>query len=206
MRLTVIKMENNSEIKNELLKLALFFRDDKLTKQHFDLYANTLKDSSIEDIKYCVNEYCRDPKNTFFPIPPTKILKYLEKIQLDSNSIAVEISSKILQAISKFGYANETSAKNFIGEKGWRAVSRFGGWSYVCQEVGVSINQTTLLAQLREVLKSSINFESANINFKYEDLIEYGNTWCDKPLTEIELSKKKNSSIDFLEKIKLNGK
>lgn len=58
----------------------------------------------------------------------------------------------ILSARSKCGYTNPDRARAMIGELGWEAVKRFGGWVYICEQPG---NQDGMLrAQLRETLKA----------------------------------------------------
>lgn len=150
-----------NEIKNELLKLAIFYRDEKLTSQHIAMYAETLKHIDLQTIKFCVAEYCKDPKNSFFPVPPTKILRYAEKPKEDAHDVGVVTAARVLQAVNKFGWANSESAMNFIGPIGQNAVRVFGGWTFICENLGNTIDLTTFQAQVREIVKSNTKLVSS---------------------------------------------
>lgn len=147
-----------SAIQNELLKMAVFYRDEKLTAQHLALYAEVLKDQPLEKVQYCVGEYCKDPANTFFPVPPTKILKYAN-LQADDESLAVEAASRVVAAVSKFGWAQPAEAQAYVGEVGWHVVDRFGGWLHICQNLGSDISLTTFQAQARDLARSSVKLQ-----------------------------------------------
>lgn len=67
---------------------------------------------------------------------------------------ANEAASRIISAMSKFGYTNSDNAQAFIGELGWRAVELMGGWSRLCQD-SESDQNGTLRAQLRDLCAST---------------------------------------------------
>jgi len=69
--------------------------------------------------------------------------------------IANDTVSKVIQAMSKFGYTNSDKAKEFIGELGWELVTREGGWENVCRNV--ELDQLPIYrAQWRELIKAII--------------------------------------------------
>lgn len=66
---------------------------------------------------------------------------------------AIEASNRIVEAISKIGYARETEAEEFIGPLGWMIVQREGGWVSLCERVQMD-ELPTLKAQWRELAKA----------------------------------------------------
>ncbi|WP_289460478.1 hypothetical protein, partial [Klebsiella pneumoniae] len=69
---------------------------------------------------------------------------------------AQEVSGRIREAISKFGYANQQDAREYIGSLGWKVVERFGGWIYLCENHGLDLNPLTFFAQARDSVISII--------------------------------------------------
>ncbi len=69
-------------------------------------------------------------------------------------SDANEIAGRIMESLSEFGYSHSLRAREYIGDLGWMVVKRFGGWAYLCSEVGVTLNTATTRAQLREMALS----------------------------------------------------
>lgn len=96
----------------------------------------------------------------------------------DPHDIGVITAAKVLQSVSKFGYMRGDEARQFIGEQGWKAVQAFGGWLYICENLGVTIDVTTFQAQIREIIKSDTKLSSIDIKIslthsgKESDLIK----------------------------------
>lgn len=65
---------------------------------------------------------------------------------------AIDAVNRIMSAISSCGYNNPDRAKEKVGELGWAAVQRFGGWSQLCQSVTSYDIEPTIRAQLRELI------------------------------------------------------
>ena len=86
----------------------------------------------------------------------------IEKIKNKPSNIseANEVASRIIEAISRHGYSNIKDAKNYIGDLGWLVVNRFGGWLYLCSEMGSSINVATTRAQMRDAALSILDIGS----------------------------------------------
>lgn len=81
---------------------------------------------------------------------PADVFNALDN-SLDQTSIATLAASRTIEAVSKFGSWNPEEAEAHIGQLGWCAVHRFGGWKYVCENLGVSLDVTTFQAQLRNI-------------------------------------------------------
>lgn len=63
---------------------------------------------------------------------------------------AKDAAARIIAAVSKYGRYNLESAKVFIGELGWKAVERTGGWSNLCAQLTAE-NTSIYMAQYREL-------------------------------------------------------
>jgi len=123
-----------------------------------EMYASDLSDL---DVRACVEAYGRyrkNPQNKTFPLPAQirELVKPEEFVAVEVQ--AREVASRIVGAITKFGWCGAQEAKVFIGAIGWEAVERNGGWMNLCQNVGVSINPATLQAQLRDQLEGTLRY------------------------------------------------
>lgn len=145
-------------IEKELFSLAFYFNETRFTKQHFEMYAKDLIDKDLDQIKKGCEFYRKDPKNSFFPVPPTKILTYFQE---DDNEDAYEIIEDIIECVSDYGWNNSKDAKDYLdsvsGDIGWNVVKVFGGWNYLCQNLGKEITLTMFNSQAREFIKGSLS-------------------------------------------------
>jgi hypothetical protein len=82
------------------------------------------------------------------------ILKYSGLIP-DDDKEAREASARIIEATTKIGWPDSKRAKEYIGELGWEAVKRRGGWESICNEITAE-NQSIIIGQLREDCKTMI--------------------------------------------------
>lgn len=96
--------------------------------------------------------FATDKKNQRFPIPAQIIALMGDQLSVETQ--AVECASRIRAAVGKFGWAQPTEAKNYIGDLGWLVVGRSGGWTYLCENLGASLSVLTYQAQARELAKS----------------------------------------------------
>lgn len=76
----------------------------------------------------------------------------------DDTALAIEAAGRCVQAVKKFGWTNPEGAREFIGEMGWLAVVRYGGWKHICENLGSKIDQTSFVAQVRDLCKSNNSF------------------------------------------------
>ena len=122
------------------------------------MYAEDLADLDPQACIEAYGRYRRNPANRIFPLP-AQIRELVNPEEFISHETkAREIASRIVGAIPKFGWANGKEAQVFIGAEGWAQVQRVGGWSYLCENVGASINPTTLQAQLRDQLEGTLKY------------------------------------------------
>jgi len=164
------------------------------------MMANDLKEYPLDEINQAYEKYRKADKLFKFPMP-AQIIAIMCPEPSEEN-LAREIASKISQAVTKFGWPNADDAKNYIGEIGWRVVERRGGWSYICQNLGVSIDPMTFEAQSRELAKVAI---LAHNNPRYNDMLEQlskGMRLIDyAPKTTEELDQRKKMLLDQAKKL-----
>jgi hypothetical protein len=118
------------------------------------MYADDLSDLDFSKVRDSLENYRRNPKNKFLPLP-AMIRETLDP-QVDPDSAAREVAALITGAIVKYGWINPILAREAISEIGWQIVERQGGWMHLCQNHGVTIDPTTFQAQIREQAKSNL--------------------------------------------------
>jgi hypothetical protein len=104
-----------------------------------------------------LDRYFADRKNKIFP-SVIALRDYLDPV-LSNEARALEITSRLVQSISKFGYSNPEGAKQHVGEIGWLAVRRWGGWAQICQQHGVTLDANQFFAQTRNMVLGFIEQE-----------------------------------------------
>lgn len=130
------------------LTFAYYNQGKSLSDALLRMYASDLSDL---DEQSCLNAYHlwrRNPVNKTFPLP-AQIRELVNPTLLDIDE-AREAASKICAAVTKYGYVGAKSAREYIGDLGWRVVDRHGGWVAVCENM-TSHNLPILQAQFREL-------------------------------------------------------
>lgn len=113
------------------------------------MFIEDLENFPLGQIQMAIKKYRQDPKNKTFPLP-AQLIDILNP-SVNPKNEAIEMASKILESISTFGYPNEEKAKEYLGEYGWQIVKRWGGWDYLCKNLGVTIQISTFQAQTRDM-------------------------------------------------------
>lgn len=121
------------------------------------MMAEDLKELTYDQAEKAFAQYRKKDKTYRFPMPAQLI--EIANPRVDDDSIATEIAGKVFQSISKFGYTDGEAAKDFFGPIGWKAVERYGGWDYLCANVGKTISVTTFIAHIRDICLAHIKFE-----------------------------------------------
>lgn len=154
-------MERLKKIRSLVIENLTYY-DAPINEMKVKMFAKELDDSGlmIEKIANAFRSFRLESGRRLMPMPSDIIAKANPKA--DHESLALDSAARIIQAVSKYGYPNPEHAKNFIGELGWHAVQRFGGWQYICENLGVKINQQTLFAQARDLLKATIRLDSTS--------------------------------------------
>ncbi len=146
-----------------LIDMAKFYSYE-LESRQLEMYVGVLSQFPQEAVLKAGRDYVHNLKNTKFPIPPHSIMAEFLPKEASPEHLAKEAAGRILQAVSKFGWPNPNEAQAFIGELGWRVVERFGGWSTVCANLGVSMSTDTFYAQARDLCRSTLELGAAGIH------------------------------------------
>lgn len=138
------------------------------------MFGEDLKDLPFEATMKAIDNYRRDGKNKFAPMPGQIRDMVLPKVE--DKDQARDCAILILKAVSRRGYywaggsmmdgklcfegnagvfheAFEPACKQYCGDLAWEVIQRFGGWARLC-EVAHDSQETTLLAQLRDLAES----------------------------------------------------
>lgn len=141
-------MNNLSSIKKLIVDDADYW-GAPMSEGRLQAFANQLQSYDPKQIYQAMLHFHNEPGRTRMPMPADLIAQM--KGGMDSDTKGKLAASRTIEAISRFGYANPEAAKEFIGELGWSAVKRYGGWSYVCENLGVNIPVATFQAQIRDI-------------------------------------------------------
>lgn len=140
----------------ETIILTASYYNRTLSPQVLSMYVEDLDDLPPGEVIAAYRSWRRNPKNTQFPLPAQ--IRGIVSPEVDPDSAAREIASRIVGAITTCGWSNPSGAKEFMGEIGWEIVQRFGGWLHLCENHGMSIDPGQFMAQARDLAKSQIQF------------------------------------------------
>lgn len=144
----------------QLTKIATVYGHE-LTKPQTSAFINALIEyfpANLENYLSALQSYVTDKKHSKFPAP-FQLAQYLGN-ELTAESAALEVAGRVRQAVSEFGWIAPEKARAYIGEVGWTFVQRYGGWQYLCENLGTEIPVATFFAQARDGAKGII--ESAH--------------------------------------------
>jgi hypothetical protein len=133
-----------------VIKLTAQYYNRQLDPEVLSMMCDDLEDLGYEASIQAYAQYRKNSANRFFPMP-AQIRDMISPQPSDEND-ARDAAARIVQAISKFGWANQTGAKSFIGDLGWTVVERHGGWLTVCEMPADQIG--IFQAQGRELAKA----------------------------------------------------
>lgn len=161
---------NNSE-KLEISKLwfaTAKLYDKVLDQDMLNLLTLDVDDLNAQDVINALNIYRKDKKNKFWP--KASDVRELVIPSFSDESIGRDTSARIIAAIPHCGYDNGLLAKDYIGEFGWNIVNRLGGWVFLCQNVGLSISNSALAAQIRDLATDQSLYGFKAIKEKVDNL------------------------------------
>jgi hypothetical protein len=152
----------SKELKKTIVHTAIYYGRN-IDEQVLEMMADDLSDL---DPAKCIASYQtwrRNPKNKTFPLPAQIRELVNPQAYITPEAKAREIAARIVGAIPKYGWNNSREAQLYIGPEGWECVRRSGGWTHLCENVGVRIQATTLQAQLRDQLEGVFTYGRAAI-------------------------------------------
>lgn len=140
-------MNKRAEIAKIIVALAEYYSRTLSTNQ-IAMYVEDLIDLEPQQLVDAVKKYRLDPKNEFFPLPVK--LKAMIGQASSPDDFARDAASRILAAVSKYGWNNPERARDYVGELGWEIVKRQGGWMNICESLTYD-NKGIYQAQWREL-------------------------------------------------------
>jgi hypothetical protein len=143
-------MNKQVELTKILLALAEYY-ERNLSPSQIAMYVEDLMCLEPEKLIESIKRYRNDPKNDRFPLP-VKLKAMIGEAESPDDH-ARDASSRIVAAVSKYGWNNLEQAKAYIGDLGWEVVKRHGGWQTLCESLTYS-NMGMLQAQWRELAAS----------------------------------------------------
>lgn len=140
----------------EVIILTASYYGRALSEPVLEMYYEDLCDLPTDQVAAAYKTYRRDPKNKTFPLPAQ--IRDLVDPSPTPEADARAVSGRISEAIVRFGHSNGNEAKLFIGQVGWDIVQSWGGWAYLCQNYGVTIDPGQFEAQTRNRAVDAIQY------------------------------------------------
>src|SRR3990167_4029052 len=128
------------------------YHQTQIVKENALIYAQDVVDFTFDQLSAA---WAKWRGNNRKPPMPYDLIKIADP-KPDDDFVAREIAARIVGSVPKLGYPNGSEARDYIGEVGWGVVQRMGGWSYVCETMGVSTDPSTFQAQAREIIKGHL--------------------------------------------------
>lgn len=113
----------------------------------------------------------KDSRHRAMPTP-SDIIATVRGSPASPEAIGREVASRVVHAVSAFGWCNGKEAMAYVGDAGWRAVQRMGGWKYLCENLGTELSVLTFQAQCRDLVASHVEFASKGISIDSPPEIE----------------------------------
>lgn len=133
----------------------------EITKAALTIMLNAISDLPAAAVAKALQDWAG--KNTLNRHPSPAELRNMVCPVPEAKALAIEAATRVTQAVSKFGWCDGTGARAFIGELGWRAVQRIGGWQYLCENLGAELQLTTVQAQIREQCLATLQLGEAGV-------------------------------------------
>lgn len=137
-------MTYKAQIYDLLTKFSEFF-EVQPTSARLQAYTEELSKYDPEILKKAFDEI----KRTCDRFPSLAAILRIIDPKADPKNEANELAGEIINCISRFGYTSPGEVKKTVGETGWFAIERFGGWENVCK---TSMGDLSMVrAQLRDM-------------------------------------------------------
>lgn len=150
----------SQDVKRTIILAANYYGRD-LKPEVVAMMADDLSDLDPRAVVAAFDKYRRETKVHRFPLPAE--IRQMVQPSVDPDSAAREIAARICGAVPKFGWARGQDAREYIGEVGWEIVQRQGGWSYICENLGLTLNPSAFQAQVRDQAKSLLSFGAGSM-------------------------------------------
>lgn len=155
-------MKDDQALKILILEEAAFY-DAPMNDLKLKTWVQALSELDLSELRKAMAFYRTEKGRRQMPMPAD----FKARIQpaVDPRMQAVDAASRVQGAVVKFGWQQRDAARHFIGELGWIAVGRFGGWQRVCELLGTrDLPLSTFQAQVRDLLEAQLQFVTAGIS------------------------------------------
>lgn len=134
----------------EIILITNEYYGKKISDEVLLMYYHDLCDLDPNELCTAFEEYRKNPDNKFAPLPAQ--IREMIRPQTTQEMEAREAVSRIVESVSRFGYMRGEEARTYIGELGWRLVTRFSGWAWICENAGTSrFSVPMMFAQMRDL-------------------------------------------------------
>lgn len=137
-------------LKKYIIQIMAYYRQ-QINHEVVSMYSADLSDLVYENVIDAYQKYRKDPKNKFAPLPAQIREIIMGPSETSDLAIARDVASRITKAIPDFGWPNPDKAYAYVGEIGWAVVLRIGGWRYLCENFGTSLDPNLTQAQMRDI-------------------------------------------------------
>lgn len=138
-----------------------------LSKTKVELYVQILGRMKDEDFNKACIRLLETHKFNRFPLPAEFLESSQDKERLEMQ--AQQIPFLISGAVSKYGIYNPKDAADELGPVAWDVVRKLGGWQHLCANLGVSIQLTSFIAQVRDLAESTLELDRKGLLNKQID-------------------------------------
>lgn len=148
-------MTERQKIQQAILVLAETM-GKQLSPAALKLFTDALGAVTAKQVEESILQHMRGPNGRFWP-SPGDLLTHIHRYQSVPQA-ANECVSRVLEAVSRFGYVDPKGAREFLGEAVWSALPGEIGWRDFCTS-GEHVSQSTARAQLRDRIAAQLQKE-----------------------------------------------
>ena len=145
-------MEDKKEKIQFILGLAELY-GERLTETRLKIYLEVLRDITNPELKKAYMSIINNPWIKKMPLPGE--IRNAARPKLDSKDEAIRRINLIKEAVRKFGWPEPKEARAYLGDV-WNDVEMLGGWSHICENPELNLNDPIIYAQRRDELKSFV--------------------------------------------------
>lgn len=138
----------------------------KYDRSVISMMIDDLQDMPLESVLNAFSKYRQDPKSRVMPLP-AQIRDIIEPT-VNPDAKAREIAGRVSHAVTRFGWNNPEKAMEYVGTEGWELVRGSGGWNYICENLGITLQPGTFIAQIRDRLKDRFQYGAQAIHDQIE--------------------------------------
>lgn len=180
----------------------LIFYDSQVSDIKVKMFAQELEPYDLAAIDLAFRKFRMEKGRRMMPMPSDVVASISP--QADPKDLGRETALRIRAAVSKYGWPQPEAAQAYIGQTGWDVVQRFGGWQHLCENLGVTIQETTFLAQCRDAVESVVRLGEAGFDLSMPSIEQksqvHGNLTSAREVVQKILGKEEHGNDQNSEK------